>query len=336
MPEIDSQKYQMGYSSRPSLSDRVKASLSPEHEPERVQVADIWPVKMTDVSAWQGVIDFTLMCQQAQVIYIRAGYGNEGFDGTAATNAAGAKNVGMPWGLYWYVKAGKDFKKHVASFKSVWQDFGGVMPPVWDCEYTDYLVNVKNNTGNWLTKLIKNWQDATGIDPIIYTRANWWNSNTYRMDWPKTLLLWTAHYNSGITEPLIPDDWGKVANPRTWTFWQWSADGNGKGALHGVESYSIDLDRYNGSIAQFNNRFKTDIKPLGEVTPPPPPPSTDPIKPLYRVKFSGTALNVRGGPGAEYTDLGEITTNAVVPIVEESGDWVRIDGWIHKNYVKKI
>jgi hypothetical protein len=35
-------------------------------------------------------------------------------------------------------------------------------------------------------------------------------------------------------------------------------------------------------------------------------------------------------------DLGELYKSTVVPVVDENGDWYRIDGWIHKGYVTDV
>ena len=152
--ERDSIKYTMGGTYQKPLLGKLGSLFSRQPVMRAAPVVDMWPVKLTDVSSWQGVIDFTKMRLKAQAVYIRAGYGNDGYDPNAPSNADGAFEAAMPWGLYWYVKAGKDFKKHVNNFCAVWQDYGGQLPPVWDCEYTDYTTNVRNNTTNWLTKLV--------------------------------------------------------------------------------------------------------------------------------------------------------------------------------------
>ena len=300
-----------------------------------------YPVEVVDVSYWQGSIDWYQLALQAQAVYIRAGYGSSGVDPLVFDNVTGAEDADIPYGLYWYVKPnnGTNWKDHIDSFYAIWKDYGGELPPVWDVEYT--ALN-KNDTSNWLTKLAKNWEDKTGIAPMIYTRASWWNYYTARMDWPKLLDLWVAHYTSA-SQPLIPDDWGKVANPRTWTLWQWSADGNGLGDIYGVESASIDRNRFNGSIDDFNKKYKTNITATPDIPPAPPPvdPPVDPpagdwIEPMYRVKVTASALNVRGGPGVEYSDLGELISQTVMPVTDEVENWLHVEGWVHKNYVKRV
>ena len=352
--EQDDPRYVMGGGAQLTLTERwqrVKDAFKilPAPGLDRVAVVETpdpdYPVSLDDASKWQGLIDFLTMRQKAQAVYIRAGYGDVGIDEKGEANAAGANAAGMPHGLYWYVKAGQDFRQHVASFKAAWAEYGGELPPVMDCEYTGYTTNVKGNTANWLTKLIKNWQDETGVEPMIYTRQSWWDANTSRTDWPKTLDLWVAHYTGadegtiigGKPVPWIPADWAAVTNPRTWTMWQYSADGNGLGPSHGVQSASIDRNRWNGTINEFNQKYGTHILPLGAEPPVEPPPVTgDFVKAIYRVKVTASALNVRGGPGTGYTDLGDLKAGCILPVVSEHGDWLQIDGYIHRGYVEKV
>ena len=92
---------------------------------------------------------------------------------------------------------------------------------------------------------------------MIYTRGYYWNDYiASRSLWP-LLDLAIARYtskpepwgNPGDEDKLRPRDW------REWLFWQWSADGNGRGAEFGAQSNSIDLDYYNGSQDDFDDEF---------------------------------------------------------------------------------
>ena len=93
--------------------------------------------------------------------------------------------------------------------------------------------------------------------PTVYTRGWWWNDNVAsRVLW-SNLDLAIARYvnlpepwgNPGDQEKLRPYDW------EDWLFWQWSADGNGRGAEFGAQSNSIDLDWYNGNQNDFEDEF---------------------------------------------------------------------------------
>lgn len=330
--EEDDPSYQMG---NPQRLDRAGA-IPVQVEAVEAE-ADLYPVQFPDVSSWQGVIDWTVMSTKTDVIYIRAGYGNNGFDPKALENCANARANGILFGLYWYVKAGKDFRLHIDSFQQVIDEVKPALPPVFDCEYTDYTTNIKNLTTQWLAKLYNNWT-TTRDNPIIYTRATWWNEKTSRTDWPKQCKLWTAHYTTAA-QPAIPDDWGKVAVPRTWTFWQYSANGNGKGDEYGVDgSYDIDLNRFNGTLEQFEDMFGVSI----EKPDPEPPPDPEPVPDDCGMWFEVMAktLNVRTGPSTSYPIIDTLTQGDIVQALTVGGKdvWIRVDtgtpepGWCAVNY----
>ena len=64
---------------------------------------------------------------------------------------------------------------------------------------------------------------------------------------------WIARYttlplpwgNPGDSASLKPRDWD------SWVFWQFSADGNGRGPEFGAQSASIDLNYFNGDETDF-------------------------------------------------------------------------------------
>lgn len=308
----DSPQYVMG-GTRPPMLGTVQL----------ITIEDTYPVRLDDVSSWQGFIDFDLMRLQAQAVYIRAGFGNAGLDANYRQNISGAKNAGMPFGLYWFVRVGDDWQQHIDSFWKVIQAQNPNLPPVFDCEYTSLI---KSESTAWMEKLYNNWMTTTKVRPIIYTRASWWDTNLARQDWPKECKLWVAHYTNAV-EPIIPDDWSEIANPKTWTFWQWSADGNGQGDLHGVSSDDVDRNRFHGTVAEFNQTFNMNIKALGEpIEPPPLPPPEVPMQ----IRTKGT-VNIRNAPNlTAASDIGDLVKGAILDVVGDAGDF-----WITQTFVAK-
>ena len=78
------------------------------------------------------------------------------------------------------------------------------------------------------------------------------------------------------------------SNFDTWVFWQFSADGNGRGPEFGASSKSIDLNYFNGDLAAFNAY-------IGE---PPQNPYPDDIGvkiDIDGVKYHGRIGKVDGG-----------------------------------------
>ena len=59
----------------------------------------------------------------------------------------------------------------------------------------------------------------------------------------------------------------------------------------------------------------------------------------YKVKVTADALNIRSGPGINYTVVGCIKDKGTYTIVYKSGDWGLLKskaGWIHLGYTKKV
>ncbi|MGL5152465.1 MAG: SH3 domain-containing protein [Clostridium sp.] len=77
------------------------------------------------------------------------------------------------------------------------------------------------------------------------------------------------------------------------------------------------------------------------VEPTPPPVTPDPPSgdKKYGVVNVDSALNVRSGPGTNYSVIGSLGNNKKVQILGESGDWYKIlfngrDGYVSKQFVK--
>jgi GH25 family lysozyme M1 (1,4-beta-N-acetylmuramidase) len=104
-------------------------------------------------------------------------------------------------------------------------------------------------------------EQNTGEMPIIYTRGSWWNLNLGNPDWASAYDLWCARYN-----PLLDGPWSDgYYRPEPWNawhFWQFSADGNGRGAEFGAQSDSIDLNWWYSSY--------DDLLEYAGLTPTPP------------------------------------------------------------------
>jgi len=85
----------------------------------------------------------------------------------------------------------------------------------------------------------------SGITPIIYTRAGWWNIRTDGADYSR-YPLWVANYktaNNPITAPTLPRGWGKAA------VWQYTDSGKCDGIVGNVDC-NVVLDEAAISLAQ--------------------------------------------------------------------------------------
>lgn len=216
----------------------------------------------------------------------------------------------------------------------------GELPPWLDTESDPELLS-KQQMQERIGKFLDEFKRLSGLECGIYTRANWWdaqvatppgNTDIPHIQGDGMRPLWVAHYNTSVTKPDIPFDWEKRYGPGGWTFWQWSADGNGRGAEFGMQSRSVDLNRYNGSIEDFNRQFKTNIQPLPGSPPTPPPPATLP----GRVKVQNV-MNVRNFPAVvPGSDVGDLHANAILEVTGDVGDWFEVKAFVWKKGVTPV
>ena len=218
-----------------------------------------------DVSKWQKFMNWLIASSAgARFAFIRAGsisVGGEIYtDYQFERNARIAPDY-MPIGFYWYFRPYHDPVKQGNYFCDLIKDKRWKLPPVIDLEVAGNLspLDVTTRTGTFALTI----NDRLGVLPILYSRAYWLNKNTVTNDLLKLLDLWIARYTSK-SKP-----WGNLFDfpgikPRDyddWKFWQWSADGNGRGAEFGAESKSIDLDYFNGDQAALDKYTDNTVPP---------------------------------------------------------------------------
>jgi uncharacterized protein YgiM (DUF1202 family) len=59
----------------------------------------------------------------------------------------------------------------------------------------------------------------------------------------------------------------------------------------------------------------------------------------YKVSVNTNALNIRAGAGTNYKIVGYLSRNAIRTIVEEKGDWGKLqndEGWIKLGYTVRV
>lgn len=288
-----------------------------------------WPVTGVDISYHNGTIDFRVMAQRATFTLLRAGYNNANVDPKLTTYYPQIVQTPLFRGLYWYCVVGQDYHAHARSFFNQWKNFPTQITPMLDFEYTS--LNPFDTTA-WIKAMVFEFAGLTGKLPMIYTSPGWWNAHVLRNDWAHNCMLDVAHWTTANT-PLVPYDWSNY-NIKP-TMWQYSADNNRMGAYYGSTNGDPDMDlqRFYGTIADFDATFGI----TDPVITPPPPPAFEPVKVLYQAKLANaTALNIRALPDATSQDIGTILPGTEFPIVQEYGNWVRVEGWVNKNFIERI
>jgi len=154
----------------------------------------------------------------------------------------------------------------------------------------------------------------TGRKPLVYT-AKWYTSHFAQkyLSWLKEYDLWVAWY------PFVYADWMKPPLPYPWTeykIWQYSADGNRRGAEFGASSGDIDLNWFPGSYDDLLSWLNVDA--------PEPQQPTEPSG-LYNIVLTGN-LSVREKPEGGHAIDGDIIRYVLKGDVL-TGYEVDSDGW---------
>ena len=161
------------------------------------------------------------------------------------SNWADIKSVGMIRGVYQFFEPDQDPHLQAQLLLSHIPDFGpGDLAPVIDVETLDSLDagDAAGAVQTWVADI----EGALGRRPIIYTSARVW---TLFNNPPLAADLWVANW--GVTCPAIPVTWQAPG----WVFWQYSATG----AVAGLTAEPVDLDRFNGTLAELQAYAETPL-----------------------------------------------------------------------------
>ncbi len=159
----------------------------------------------------------------------------------------------------------------------------------------------------------------------IYTRVSFLNDYAAPMfTWVQRYPLVLAQYPYTLVKVHVswdemranyPKIWDPIlpVNSDRWHFWQFTGD---KFYVPGCDT-PVDLDFWNGDIDSLTAW-------AGGQTPPTPPP---PAKEGLCFKVVQDGLNVRTGPGTNFTSIGKLAIGQVVQVrdVGGSGAWVEFE-----------
>ena len=231
----------------------------------------------TDISEFNGTVDFTKIKGNFDFVILRCGYGGDYTnqdDEEFARGAAECERLGIPYGVYLYsyanstdgAKGEADHTLRLISGKKIPY---GVWYDLEDPSITSGTDELAQICVTYLDKII-----AAGFHAGIYANLSW--------------------FENRLTSPLLTkyDKW--VA--------QWNSTCDYKGS-YGIWQYTSD-----GSIDGLDGRFDLnyaykDYENAGDkpVTPPiVPPPVVPPVPSTRVVVTASNGLNVREGAGTSY------------------------------------
>jgi lysozyme len=190
-------------------------------------------VQGIDVSHFQQNVDWQKVKKAGIAFaFAKATDGTTFVDPAFEANWSRIKAGGLIRGGYHFFRADQDPVVQANHFLQITKIAIGDMPPVIDVEMTSNSDDAKlvDGVSAWLDKV----EQETGIKPMIYTLASFWNAhlNNQFGSYP----LWVANY--GVTSPKVPAGW------TNWNFWQHSQGGT----IDGVTG-NVDMNHFNGTLS---------------------------------------------------------------------------------------
>ncbi|MEA2453241.1 MAG: lysozyme [Actinomycetota bacterium] len=222
-----------------------------------------------DVSHWQeengNVINWQKVSETHVFAFHKATEGTTYADPRYADNRTEAASASIPFGAYHFARpsggtiaaAQQDGVDEADHFLAVAQPAAGDLIPVLDLEANGNLPTRRLKA--WVQSWLDRVRSVVGVEPMIYTGPNFWESYMGNTAEFAAYPLWIAHYTSDA--PRVPGgNWGGNG----WAFWQWTSSAQVPGIKGGV-----DEDRFAG----------TDLTPYKIPGAPLPVPTPDPATP---------------------------------------------------------
>jgi lysozyme len=203
-----------------------------------------------DCSRWQGLMNFgKAYVAGARFAFIRAGScaavsGTNYVDYQFQRNASTAPTY-MPTGAYWFFRPNHSPAAQADYFWNLIKDKAFKLPPVIDVEAHASLdaATVAMRSGQFVNRM----RQLSGKWCIVYTRSSFWNPYVGNPAWAKNCDLWAARYYAALDGPWSDGKY-KPSSWDDWRFWQWSADGNNRGAEFGSTEHDMCIDYFNGGL----------------------------------------------------------------------------------------
>jgi len=188
-----------------------------------------------DISDKNGsLIPRKLIGNDIHFAYIKASEALNSADRCYKENISIAKKQGLLVGAYHWLHPRLHVGQQAEFFMEMVGNFSGMLPPVV-CLNTHRarIEEIEKNIQTFL-KILKS---ATGVNPVIFTSAQYWENFLPSAGWASEYPLWIDYPGSNWPAQLFP--WAG------WHFWQ--KDDRGK--MPGVLS-EVGLNVFNGSRAE--------------------------------------------------------------------------------------
>ncbi|MCX5850174.1 MAG: GH25 family lysozyme [Deltaproteobacteria bacterium] len=182
--------------------------------------------------------------------FIRAADGTEYVDSKFADNWPAAKAAGVLRAPYQFFEPDQDPVLQADKFCKQFTLTSGDLPPMLDVELKSSTLKAEEYAGK-IAQWVAYVEENTGMVPIIYTAAIFWNGDDSPGGNPclggctafRDLPLTVGHY--ATASPSTPDAW------TAWTFWNYTMTG----VVTGITG-NVNLVHYNGTETQLQTLQK--------------------------------------------------------------------------------
>lgn len=210
-----------------------------------------------DVSFYQGNINWEVMRSRTDAVIIRGGQ-NTWEDPRFRRNWGEAKRLGMKRGTYWFYDDRTSPGAQAQLLASLLQDD---LPEMevwcdWEKSYGGSFAGLPN-----VVAFMQAIEDRLpDVQVGMYTGYYWFRENTSaitnasQFTYLKDKPLWLAYYGNAA-EIRIPAPWTSLL------LWQYGTPA--VGAEYGVETTEIDMNYFNGTQSDFEQRYGTTTPPIG-------------------------------------------------------------------------
>jgi len=266
-----------------------------------------------DISYYQepNKINYDVLLSQVAGVIVRAGYGTRK-DTAFERHYSEIKARNIPVGVYHFMVEYKTVDEQLAMVRQALSGKTFELGFWADVELENGAEPLTRNT------VIEYMFKASSLVYGIYTGAWTWNPIMGKDNPYSQMPLWVADY--AHNKPSLPNGWS------TWRLWQYTSSGR----LQGYAK-NLDMSHFNGT----NEQFQAWVR--GEVEEPIPPEEEEV---LFQIEVICSALNIRSGPGVDYSWRNVTYKGDIHDVYEERNNWFRIgDGlWVsgYPAYVRRL
>lgn len=192
-------------------------------------------MKGIDVSNHNGVINWNLVKDQAECVYIKATEGTTYKDPLLSCHYNGAKAVGLKTGFYHFLVGSSEPETQAENFYNNIKDKENNLLPCLDLEHSN---NEPKNYMDYALRFINKFKALSNMNICIYACPSF--INEYLDNRLSNFPLWVAHY--GVNTPTGNNIWGN-----SYAGHQYSETGK----IQGVNG-NVDMNNFNDSILAGN------------------------------------------------------------------------------------